>query len=308
MGLRRAVGRLIRSFGRTKEPQRSPSSSCDKAGSEDLLGRFRDIISDPLNLLIERDPRAGSVEDDLVWLHNGNRVKASGEGAYYGGFSDVLILNRGVHEPLEEYVFQEVMRGMPDEPIMLELGAFWGHYSMWMKRSRPRARVFLVEPDPANLRAGRANFTRNGYEGVFLQEFVGRGHFQVDRFLSEEGLIRLNILHADIQGFEIEMLEGCADSLRRGCIDLTFISTHSQILHDQVRAVLSASGMRVEVSSGFDFETTSYDGFIFASRKADAPVFSSFSLIGRTEILGSRPEKLVSYLSSTLSSTRTLRS
>jgi hypothetical protein len=30
-----------------------------------------------------------------------------------------------VHEPLEEYVFQEVLRTMPEAPMMLELGAYW---------------------------------------------------------------------------------------------------------------------------------------------------------------------------------------
>ena len=65
-----------------------------KAGASDFLGRFREIISDPLNLLIERDARSGVVEDDLVYLHNGNRVAVRGPLAYYDGFSDILIINR----------------------------------------------------------------------------------------------------------------------------------------------------------------------------------------------------------------------
>src|SRR5579862_10039493 len=81
-----------------------------KAETADFIGRFREVISDPLNLLIERVPMAGVVEGDEVCLHNGIRVPVAGSGAYYGGFSDLLVLNRGVHEPLEEYVFQEVLR------------------------------------------------------------------------------------------------------------------------------------------------------------------------------------------------------
>ena len=52
-----------------------------KASSEDFLGRFREIVSDPINLLIERVPDAGVVEGGLVQLHNGNRVPFSGQGA-----------------------------------------------------------------------------------------------------------------------------------------------------------------------------------------------------------------------------------
>lgn len=88
------------------------------------------VISDPLNLLIERVPMAGMVQGNEVYLHNGNRVPITGPGAYYGPFSQLLIINRGVHEPLEEFVFQELLKSMPEVPQMIELGAYWAHYSM----------------------------------------------------------------------------------------------------------------------------------------------------------------------------------
>jgi hypothetical protein len=70
----------------------SPSQSMEeamlpsKAGEKDLIGRFREVISDPLNLPIERVPIAGVVRDNEVFLHNGNRVPTVGDDAYYGGF------------------------------------------------------------------------------------------------------------------------------------------------------------------------------------------------------------------------------
>ena len=67
-----------------------------KAPENDLLGRFREVISDPLNLLIERVPLAGIVEANDVYLHNGVRVPIGGDGAYYGRFSHLLVINRGV--------------------------------------------------------------------------------------------------------------------------------------------------------------------------------------------------------------------
>jgi len=87
-----------------------------KAVADDTLGRFREVISDPLNLLIERVPLAGIVHDNEVYLHNGNRVPVSGSGAYCGPFSQLLIVNRGVHEPLEEYIFQELLKHLPRAP------------------------------------------------------------------------------------------------------------------------------------------------------------------------------------------------
>lgn len=71
-----------------------------KADAADFLGRFREIVSDPLNILIHRDPLAGTVRDGEIILHNGNRVPLSGPYSYYGDFSNILVINRGVHEPL----------------------------------------------------------------------------------------------------------------------------------------------------------------------------------------------------------------
>ena len=109
-----------------------------KARWNDFPGRFREILSDPLNLLIRRVPHAGLVDGNLVYLHNGLHVPWAGPNAYYGRFSLIFVLNRGVHEPLEEFVFQEVIDRLPSAPRMLELGAYWGHYSMWLKTGPSR--------------------------------------------------------------------------------------------------------------------------------------------------------------------------
>ncbi len=267
-----------------------------KAYPNDFLGRFREIISDPLNLLIERVPKAGLVESDEVYLHNGNRVPIVGPDVYCGPFSKILVINRGVHEPLEEFVFQQLLKSLGEAPVMLELGAYWGHYSMWLKKARPHATVILVEPEPAHLTCGINNFKRNGFAGEFVQAAVGRGHLQVDAFRTERGLARLAILHADIQGYEIEMLEGCGRMLAERRVDYMFVSTHSQSLHEQVVTEMKRHGYRVEVSSDFDNDSTSHDGFVFASSPAVARIFSAFQLIGRAKIAESRSQDLLNAL------------
>ena len=277
-----------------------PCAGMGKAASNDFVGRFREVISDPLNLIIARDPRAGVLNNNQVYLHNGLRVPCLGANAYYGDFSSILVINRGVHEPLEEYVFQELLKKLPDAPQMIELGAYWGHYSMWLKLERPNAKVCLVEPELKNIRSGIENFKLNGFEGDFIQAFVGAQGFGVDRFLAENGIDRISVLHSDIQGYELEMLEDCTHSLTRHAIDYVFVSTHSQKLHQGVIKKLESLDYRVEVSSDFLNETTSYDGFIFASSVEVEPVFEHFIPMSRAQITQAGPDDLVRYLSDIL--------
>src|ERR1700730_15598264 len=152
-------------------------------------------------------------------------------------------------------------------------GAYWAYYSMWLKKIRPNATVTVVEPDPANLSVGLSNFRLNGYRGDFTPAFVGKGHFEVDAFLESRNSRHLEILHSDIQGFEVEMLDGAARSLAQTRIDYAFISTHSQELHYAVAERLKSFDYRIEISSDFDFETSSYDGLVFASSPSVAPIF-----------------------------------
>lgn len=265
----------------------------------ETIDRFRDVVSDPLNLLIQRTPLAGLVEDGLVWLHNGMRVPIAGAGAYYGDFSQILVINRGVHEPLEEFVFQEMLKRIAPEPVMLELGAYWGHYSMWLKSRRPAARTILVEPDPKCLRAGQQNFERNGFEGEFIQAMVAAGQFEVDAFVAERGLERLDVLHSDIQGYEMEMLDGARGFLGRQGADYVFVSTHSQKLHRKVTERLQSHGYRIETSSDHANETTSFDGLVFATSPRLEPLLPGFQALGRERILLTSPAELVAYLTRT---------
>jgi hypothetical protein len=268
--------------------------------------RFRDVVADPVNLLIARVPEAGYVDaSGRVILHNGNRVPLRGPGSYYGSFSDLLVINRGVHEPLEEYCFQEMLAGLSVEaPVMLELGSYWAHYSMWLKKARPHATCHMVEADAANLQEGRDNFKANGLEGAFHHGMVGRGGFQVDAFLRDHGLDRLDVLHADIQGFEAEMLEGAAATLATQRVDRLFVSTHSEALHASVEATLRAHGYLIEISSPFERHTTSFDGLILASAPGQRRLLEGWTPLGRLEIARASPVQRLASLAPRLPSFR----
>lgn len=261
--------------------------------------RFREIISDPLNLLIPRIPEAGFVTDDeFVILHNGLEVPLTGADSYYREFSNIFIYNRGVHEPLEEFVFGSViesLRGVA-KPTMLELGSYWGMYSMWFTKELTDGNCFLVEASRSNLEAGRRNFVRNGLpHGEFIQGRVGNGGFEIDRFMADamnDG--DLEILHSDIQGAEFEMLGTAESSLRAKRIQNIILSTHSQSIHEDCRDLLLSHGYSISVDSDFDSHTTSHDGLIFAVAKQDDN--DSVMPLGRLGILHASPEELLKSL------------
>jgi hypothetical protein len=274
------------------------SESIGKAN--EFVERYREIISDPLNMLIRRVPESGYVDGaGCVFLHNGHRVPVVGDLAYYDDFSDILIINRGVHEPLEEFCFQSVLSRIKcPTPRMIELGAYWAHYSMWLLKVFPQARCVMVEPDSVNIECGKNNFLINGYAGEFLQASVGYNGFQLDVYANEHGVSEVEILHSDIQGYELEMLDGAKSFLSEKRVHYVFISTHSQQLHTDVESRLHSHGYRIEVSSGFDEHTTSSDGFVLASSPNTSPVFDRFAPLGRLDIARATPEGLFKAVSS----------
>ena len=276
--------------------------SLAKAPDHNYFERFKEIISDPLNLLINRVPQSGFLdENNKVFLHNGISVDVNGEFSYYDNFSEILILNRGVHEPLEEYCFQQMLEEISSEknkaPTMLELGSYWAHYSMWLKLKIPKANCFMVEPDPIRIKSGEKNFSDNSFEGTFINQFVSEESFKVDKFMIDYDFKTLDILHSDIQGYEKEMLLGSSNSLLENKIKYIFISTHSEELHKQCIEIISKFNYRIEVSSGHETHTTSCDGLIFASNKTIKPVFNNFHPLGRLDILNSSPARLIKCIS-----------
>ena len=100
------------------------------------------------------------------------------------------------------------------------------------------------------------------------------------------------------------MLQGATETLKSESVDYVFISTHSQDLHDTVIAKLKELSLRVEVSSRFDIGTTSFDGFIFASRATLSPVFPEFKPIDLCDILNAGPDEYISFLQKTYAGCR----
>ncbi len=230
--------------------------------------RIDDVLACPDRTLLPPITGAGAVVNHVQTMHNGLRIV---EGSYYRWRGTLMFAaTGGVHEPQEERVFAEVLKYVRPGGVMVELGAYWGFYSMWFARSVPDARCVLVEPAAENLALGMANFRLNGLDGEFVRAGVGATSGRVpklgrmtcvDDLVTERGLGQIDILHCDIQGFEGDMLRGAVRTLAARQVRFAFISTHTNPLHAECRAALISHGFDIIADADLD-GTYSFDGVL----------------------------------------------
>lgn len=237
-------------------------------GKQHWSERIQNVLDDPNNQFIPRHENAGQINDELLVMHNGIKVDPL---SYYSyPMLKMLMDNKGVHEPQEEKIFQEVLSAMSgDSPkVMLELGAYWSFYSMWFKTHFPTAECTMVEPDRRNLVYGKRNFRINNFKGNFIHAGISgeknkkQNITTVDAICEEQGIEFLDILHSDIQGYELEMLKGSKKMLSENRIGYAFVSTHSNDLHQSCKAFLEDKyNFKVIASANLD-ESFSWDGIL----------------------------------------------
>ncbi|MFK7809344.1 MAG: FkbM family methyltransferase [Saprospiraceae bacterium] len=232
------------------------------------MPRIENVMQSKDNESIPRHLRAGEIVDGDLIMHNGLRIEPL---SYYSyGMLKMLKDNRGVHEPQEEKIFQEVLKHLPKTKslTMLELGAYWSFYSMWFLQQFPEGECTMVEPDRMNLYYGKANFKQNNLKGKFIQAGIGKADnnstnvLTVDTICKKQKIEFLDILHSDIQGFEVEMLEGSKKMLSEKRVGYAFISTHSNELHEQCYDILKKEyGFELVASANLK-ESYSWDGIL----------------------------------------------
>lgn len=227
---------------------------------------------------------------DVQIMHNGLLVKRSG---YQGDWQEKVIKAlRGVHEPQEEKVFYEVSKRIKTATAMIELGSWWSYYSMWYLHDHPKAKAICCEPDPENILLGKANMQLNGFEiGERVDFFpVASGSEEgkkltfkteagndiktviktVDNIIRDARLSKVDILHFDIQGAEMDTLRGAEKSINAKKIRFVFISTHHYAIsenpniHEECIEFITSHGGTI-VASHSVLESCSGDGLIVAS-------------------------------------------
>ncbi len=222
-------------------------------------------------------------------MHNGLMVA---KGGYQGEWQAKVIEGlKGIHEPQEERVFYEVLKRIKKPGHMIELGAWWSYYSLWYQRVTGGVPV-AVEPDPNNIELGQKNAGLNGVkvgkEILFVhaaasdKDGIIRGFKtessdiidvvtrSVDSVVKETGIKQLDILHLDIQGFELPALHGALETIRTGKLRFLFVSTHHFVIsgspttHQDCLSFIEKNGGHI-IASHSVYESSSGDGLIVAS-------------------------------------------
>lgn len=231
--------------------------------------RIEKVMASPDNQRIRHVKDAGNIFNDYQLMHNNVKITL---GSYYDyGNTQLLQQNKGVHEPQEEFVFQELLPYLKEGSTMMELGSYWAFYSLWFASVVKNAKCYMVEPDPHKMNFGKLNFKLNNLNGVFCLGFID-GHtntkksipvLHVDELMRRFELNFLTILHSDIQGYELNMLKGSEISLSEKKIGYLFISTHSNQLHEDCLSLLKKYNYVILCEANLD-ESYSVDGLIVA--------------------------------------------
>lgn len=170
---------------------------------------------------IPKVENSGQIIDGYQIMHNGLKIYP---GCYHGGWmSEIISETKGHHEPQEERAFYEVLKRMKEGSTMIEIGSSWAYYSMWFNSQIKGAKNYMVDIGEEVLDIGRKNFELNGLSGNFTIDRVP--NFNFERFLEDNKIKFVDILHSDIQGWEYHLLEDCDQNLDK--VGYIFISTHT---------------------------------------------------------------------------------
>lgn len=187
--------------------------------------------------------------------------------------SDVYTLAEVLHEG--QY---DIARRLPGAPFVVDAGANIGVASLWFLAARPRCRLLAVEPEAANfallehnLRAApgavavRAALGRE--EGTVELFVAGHGALhttrpevaagagasretvparRLDRLLEESGEERVDLVKLDVEGAELDALEGLGSWVER--VERIAGEVHERVVPAAaLEAWLTGRGFRVEL-------------------------------------------------------------
>jgi FkbM family methyltransferase len=176
--------------------------------------------------------------------------------------------NPNLHEPVEEEWLSRLLADAPWNCVFADVGAGIGYYTILVRRLKPGARVFAVEPLPRHIEACPANFALNGLKEddvVLLPLAIASKAGPVDledhRFGSRiaqpgdrnrvpvqaitlDDLVdcaggRIDVMKMDIQGEELNVLAGSGALRKNGLIRSMIVGTHSAELHCGVLDLLA---------------------------------------------------------------------
>lgn len=136
-----------------------------------------------------------------------------------------------------------------DGDVVVDAGAAEGFFALSViDRAR---RVVLVESSPEWLPALRATFEPYPDKAVFLQKLIADvtddDHITLDEILRMEG--RIDFVKADIEGCEVSMLKGGAETLAQPDVRLAVAVYHRSDDAERIRDLLGEAGLTTSFSS-----------------------------------------------------------
>jgi len=133
---------------------------------------------------------------------------------------------------------------------MVELGSNWCYYSLLFKHilGKEKTLNIMVEPIEDSLQLGKDHFALNNCEGVFYKkgitdtmeyysEQIKLDLITLDEIIKQNTLSYIDILHSDVDGCEIDLIEKNIDFFEKGKAKNIFILTHGDIYSDKCKTL-----------------------------------------------------------------------
>ena len=227
--------------------------------------------------------KSGVKSEPYQLMHNGVKIKLD---SYYKNLNtEIIKYFKGHHEPQEEKVFHEILKSLPEEICMIEAGSYWGYYSMWAQKAKRSVRNILIEPVDEHMQIGKENFALNAMTAEFVRAYIGESskkphtknlegvtvknleRISIDDVMKRYDVPFAHIIHADVQGAELELLKGAENTIRNSHVGYFFLSTHGDRLHALCRNFLEENNFLI-VAEHTREESFSTDGLIVARAKS----------------------------------------
>jgi len=154
------------------------------------------------------------------------------------------------HGEFDRNDFRELSSRLPASPVFLDIGAYFGYYALKVRQAHgPGAVVHAFEPFPRNFALLEEDRALNGFGDVHIHRAAlsdrdgtvafevppchngGIGHIAradaaggevvqvncttLDRFVAQEKLARVDGIKLDVEGAELSVIEGGAETLKR---------------------------------------------------------------------------------------------
>ncbi len=143
---------------------------------------------------------------------------------------------------------------------MIELGSNVAYYSVLFKQLLGSTKTIniLVEPVKQMFEYSKESFEYHGFDGIFINKGIGNKHITnnktieceittLDEILKGVNLQEVDILHSDIDGSELLLLEENKQFFIEKKANYIFLSTHGYDTHKQCKNILEGCGYSVLV-------------------------------------------------------------